>query len=829
MGRRRVLAACLLLLAAVLLLLVANARRADLAAPAPEQTDRPVAAAETASSSTDASPLRRSAAVELDDAADIDARESADAPHRLAITVVWPDGKPVPNAEVRYWPPRSAAQRRADEATVAATRDVEAALRATGRSVEADADGRAELTVDAEGWICARSGDDYGELEVERAGTEHSWLVLRRDLSLRVQVVDDRGQPCAGITVGAQYAFLQRTSGFQTANTVELPPTDEQGLACWAHVQVHAPLPDVDVVEWSLQLWCRGNHLSTSRRAVTAEELQSALPIRLTVPSGGDVTVEVVDAAGEPCFWTPILVDDERGTDCSPTQSPKPGLYCFRQVPLGRRWRIVVVVERVGITKSRSKTADEILSQDLIGPVRVDEPVRARFVVPRLDWFLTARLRRADGREFRCRRVSFQAIAVGADNALVGIDGVSRHDRGPVTELRLRLQTPVAERLADATLHVECNLPRGDFDIPVPDIHNRRQDLGDLVLPAPEDEMDLAIVEVRNAGANVTAAAHVSLYEQVGDKQQQVPTTGQLDGAAMVLRGARPASDLWLWCSHAEALSAEQRIEPGAHVVVELQAAARLSVRFAYGTAPDQLVSGRLESLDDPDARPIAHTYFVESVMHWESVRPGRYRLVVALDDRDVFAQDLPPLAAGRNYWPTGAPLDLRSHVRVLYANVCDPAGQAVEDFHWSVVPAGAQAGPVSEHSSRSHWVIVETAPRDVLFMSPGCVPVRVSQPTRDFRVTLAPCTVLQVQAATAATEVAIEYLDDGIADPLLRALDREFSRRPDSLELDPVVPAELALPPGARLLLRTVRDGVRGPPETVVVGAAGPQLVVVR
>ena len=109
-----------------------------------------------------------------------------------------------------------------------------------------------------------------------------------------------------------------------------------------------------------------------------------------------------------------------------------------------------------------------------------------------------------------------------------------------------------------------------------------------------------------------------------------------------------------------------------------------------------------------------------------------------------------------------------------------------------------------------------------------GRVPVRVARPTRDFRATLVARTELRLRAADAVTNVEIEYLDDGVLDPALRALDRQLMARPTGLVLDPVTPIEFALPPGTRFALRTVRDGVRGPPQSVVVEASGPQLVVV-
>ena len=666
MRQEHIVAACLLLFAAALLLFVANAPPADLTAPTSQHTDAPASAVEPAPTTTDASQQRSS--VNGADGADGGAAAGPD-PARIAITVVWPDGRPAAQAEVRYWPPRSAAQRSSDQAAVEASHDVEAALRATGQSALTDADGHVEVTADAEGTICARADDGYGELAATDRGSEHSWLVLRRDAWLRVEVVDDHGQPCAGITVDAETQFLSRGTGREIDHEFELPATDEQGRAGLPHVQVRAPLPDDDVVAWSLQLRCRGDHLVGTRRIVTAEELVAQLPIRLVVPSGGGVTVEVVDAAGEPCRRTPILVA-ESGMDCSPTRTEQANVFSFCQVPLGHRWRIVVEVETDRSDGGRPNHQTEIVDQELIGPTRVDEAVRARFVVPRIAWSLTARLRRADGRPFPWRSLRFQATAVGTDRTPVAIDAVPVHARASELELSLRLWTPVAGQLTDATLHLESDEAGADFDIPVPGaIRNRRQNLGDLVVPARADEMDLATVEVRIGGANATATANLRLSEEVRGQQRLVPTTRQQDGATSILRGARPAGVLSLECDHVDGVPARQRIEPGAHVVVELQAAARLCVRFAYGAAPDQQVSGHLVSLDDPGAGE-TEGHSAESSLVWDSMRPGRYRLVVAIQNNDVFAQELPPLVVGRNSWPAGAPLDLRSHAPVLHATV---------------------------------------------------------------------------------------------------------------------------------------------------------------
>lgn len=752
----------------------------------------------------------------------VDADDTRGDPLQVVVAVVFADGRPAPAAEVRYWSPRTRAEIRRDEQFVERTHDVEAALQATGRVVTTDVMGRVAIDADDEGKVCARLGGAYGEAAVadwaDRHAGEPVRIVLRHDVALRVEVVDAGGDPCPGIALTAELYLFSRDTGERNPS-LELGKTDERGRADWPHLQARAPLPDDVVLEWSLDVRCEGNHLLDEPRRVTVEEVLSGAPIRLVVPVGGEVVVTVVDAAGNPLRSRPNL--EAQGDDlyCTPTEEVGRNVYSFRQVPLGRRWVVAVP------TKNINRADAEVVRRELVGPTRRGESVHVGVAMPCIEWVMTGTLRRADGVALEHVTIDLTAVAVDATGVRTAVGGgLSSFREGRLTAY---LRTGVVEHLSDVVLHVASEDVGWSLDIEVPgDVRPDQQDLGAVLVPVPEGEQTLAIVEVRIDGECVTAAAGVWLQTDKGDRRARVAARASYEGSNVVFRGVPPPGPLRVACSHPGSLEmSPRRIAVGERIVLELQSAAELAVAF-QADGPHFFFEGKLLPIDDDGGTSREALSDERHVLTWSKLRPGRYRLVIDVASLTVFEQELPPLAAGANRWPATGSLDLRDRIAVLHVLARGTAGQKLE-ARCVAVDIGATELPENPGTSEDGWLAVVRRDRDFLVAAEGHVPVRVSQPAHDIDVTLTRCTkVVLEEAAGGDVAVQFEYVREGVADAALRAFARQDGERPTDLELAAGEQWDFRCAPGTELLVHIARDGRAPTTQRVVVGTISPQIV---
>lgn len=739
----------------------------------------------------------------------------------IEVEVVTPDQRPVAGVEVRYWPPRSPNERRRDDAVIERTDDIEAALRATGKVAKTDARGQVTIRTDEVGSLCARRDDDYAELrDIDLYQGRPKKLVLVRDATLRVAVTDTSGAPCPGIDVVAASRAVTRSLGIRD-DTQELGSTNEAGEVALRHLQRLAPLPGEDVIEWSLAVVLFADRPQPIRRPVTVAEVIAGTPIRLEVPAGGRAAVQVVEAMGRPCAADVQLLDEHDDAFDWLRADPRHGRVAFHQVPPGRRWTASASLALTGGKRwASARTA-------FVGPRSTGETVDVRVVLPCIVWTVTGTVRSAVGEALP--RIDWRATATA-----IATDG-ARFDMEAYTDIRdgrirWNLVTPVVEKITDIVLHATFQgAPL--FDLPVArELRPEAQDLGEIVVPAIPDLQELATVEVRLAGDNVTATTTIALLAKGEKSAQTAETSRSIVDGRMVLRGPPPGHPLHLYVSRPGAISIVRPLTgPGERVVVELEPAAQLIVPIVT-RLPSYHLEAELEPIADGARGPAQSQGDEQSQLYWERLPPGRYRLHVTAKGREVLVTDLPPLVAGDNRWPTnGGSLDLRDRMEACFVAVRNESF-LLPDATLCVVPAGAVAIADEALQGDDPWLVLPDRERDVLVFAPGYVPQRVARPAGDIDVTLSRLTTLQLQETVGAeVALALEYLREGVTDAALRQLVEKLDPRQADFALGPFQVEDFSFAPGTELRIRIQREGRDVSTMQVTVGTTSPQIVTIR
>jgi hypothetical protein len=758
-------------------------------------------------------------APESDQPADAQARTAAGsaAPgRRIRVrAVIEPDQSIAADAEVLYWPARTESQRTEDLKAMTAPGDLESSLRRTGRVVLTDEHGVAELHAAEDSTVCARLGDYYGELEL-------SWntapfpvahcIEMQRDVTLQVQVLDASGAVCPGLDVEGRATHASRRRGEVAENVFTVGMTDARGIATLRHLQRAAELPGDDVIDWALDVACRGEHLASIRRRVDLGDLFAAAPVRLVIPAGGTVIVELVDADGRPCFDMPCLCDPTSNLVCTPTDGGWRYSHTFRNVPRGRTWTI------------GGKAGETMFAATVVGPVTAGEIVRTRVEVDQRRFSIVGRVRRADGIPLEGAAISAQAP--GATNehnkCYTNVEGRFGWETVlPATVAMLTGARVVVEHRSMAAPHtiaIAQALGQG------------KTDLGDLVVPVPAGETLLATVEVRCEGRPLTEQVDASLTTVEGRTTHLVPARRVLADGAFAFHGVPPSLPMQLSVLHPDYLDrGPMPVALGERVVVELARAAELWVSCVPPSVPDPMLCAKLFALDgsgDLSANG-GPTQFA-----WWRARPGRYRLVVRAEPRLVHEEPVIELHAGLNQWPAdGSAIDLRGRAVAVFVPVAAADDrQPVPDLRRAVVPAGAtEVSPDNPYPDVTDWLVVPEQPMDLLIAAPGFVPQRLPHPTADQRVWLRRCTTLQFQPpAGEPRTVVVRIVEDAVRDAALRAFDASNRHETWDFETEPS-PTEVAFAPGTVLELVVSSAGAAQPPMRITVGDASPQPVPLR
>lgn len=732
------------------------------------------------------------------------------------VRVEWPDGRAAPEAELWFLSPRTVQQAWADDDELDRVRDDEVVLRARGTKVAVDSDGKVHLRAYANGPVCGRSGEHFATTRLDTIdATKLLHLVLKRDVNLEVRVVDERGGPRAEFDLGLRTRFTRRSGGFADQETVQLPPTDSNGVTRFAHLQIRSPLPGPDVLDWSCVLFGTRRATRVPECAVTVDMLLSGRPILWEVGRGGIVEVAVVDGGGAPSREDLRLVDlvsedwfepDIRGASVAR----------FTDVPLMRRWRLEV--QRAG------KVVHAI---ELSGPDEPGELVHVPVVLPYRRVALTLVVECENGEVAHGATVDVRGeIAGGLRDGTRWSSESTAVRSNEKTECALWLGN--GERLVHARVLLRHPSLIEGLEKPLPFAIQTDLDLGRFVLPLPRAQEELLRLRVTLAGRVVTSTAGFDLDGKQHGMWTWNVSESVLEGEYRVVRGLTAPNGFRLVVRHAGAMSVAREVRSGDVIDLELEPSAELIVPVHMSRLPEVLLEAHLLAGDE---RLAGHVHD-DGTLVWPQLRPGFYSLSVSCAGREILRRALPHLAPGRSVWPSwDEPIDLCRLAKVVRLQVRGVGN--TEPSYWShfVVRPRSRTLPENWLEDRDpHWVLVDEASADELVVwARGHLPVRVALSNEDLDLELRPATRLLVRAGDTRVQFHVDVTRPGLADPLLHAVVEGLADRSQSYDLSPGGSEEFEFAPGTELVLR-VHQGSGTPREQkVVVGAVDPQLVELR
>ena len=806
---RAVLIAALVVLACMLAFcspLIQGAGAEPVEVPEPEA---PVQAVTTAPEQPPADVIPDGRATERVSAtADVRAR-------RVRVTTVDSSGQPIAGAEVRYVAPRPPGAPKREVRLYEELGDVEAALRTAGLLAITDANGVVEIEGHERSLVCARSGDLYAQDSLGRCdepGADRRRLVLRRDITLRVEVVDANGRPQPSRTLGVVADGVSARYG-QESGSLTLPPTDANGVVVRTHLLHEIGLSDDLVggrVVVALERPVRGRPTERLARCeVPWHELRAVTDVRLVVDAGGALVVRLFDADGRELLAVIGQLQDEQGADdvdLEPSSGPDGRLH-FEGVPLGRRWRLTI------------HQAYFEHCTTVVGPVTVADTVSVDVTLPARVFDLRARIVRSDQLPAAHVKVTFRGAGLPPSGSTSTTDSDGRLWPG-------RWFLPAAiERIGPLEITI-----RGDACSPRTLVVDRmiepgKTDLGDIVVEPPAVETVLARVELRCDGkAAVRPWARLRVGE--GHAVSSVPVIVRHDGAAIEFLGTLQPLPMFVACGAPRCVPVEDvRVQPGERKVIDLQPAALLEVALLAPEIPCNTFSGTV--VRDSDDREICGSLRDTQQQLWfTALVPGRYRLRIAFGGRVVHETERIELHAGHNRWPIdGSRIDLRGHRpgRCIVARSAS-TGAPVSVSAVQVSPRAEELPPDAD------WrhTFVPTEPlSDLLVCAEGHVPVRVNAAANDVLLRLQPSTEVEVVAlAEGSVEIRMCIVDDPVRDPLLRAFDTHHEHATDRMLPSD---ARLRFVPGTLVEFTVLRDGKPGAAERFVIGTASPQAVTLR
>ena len=196
--------------------------------------------------------------------------------------------RPVPGAVVRHLPLGVPRQTLPTADPVRFQADKEELLREVGTEQSSDRAG--SITV-PEGWVVARSGLLYGELDARLGASE---LRLFPDKPLTVTVVDALNQPVAGIGVSCGAPTIPGT-GTRIPTAWRLGNTDSNGRLHLPHFGHHIwQQPYAEFTLFAELAGGTAGKLTLERNSLPND------PVRITLPPTGSLTAILLDAVGRP-------------------------------------------------------------------------------------------------------------------------------------------------------------------------------------------------------------------------------------------------------------------------------------------------------------------------------------------------------------------------------------------------------------------------------------------------------------------------------------------------------------------------------------------------
>jgi hypothetical protein len=458
--------------------------------------------------------------------------------------------------------------------------------------------------------------------------------------------------------------------------------------------------------------------------------------------------------------------------------------------------------------------------REVAGPTRIDEVVRERFELPLRSVWLRGRIVRADGAPVPQAELRLDAAPARFwhDGAVETRDG-SLGDRVGAFDFGGAMPTDVAT-IRGATLRVERAPWCAPTTIALPPLGAGENDLGDLVVAAPSDEVLLASVAVRTGGRDVSATAHAFLQSRGDSRINRVSSIRCLRDDRITFHGPPTSLHLELGCSSPGFLGRRVPVRMGDHVVVELEPAASLTVRVQLPAMPTSLWSARL--VDAEGGRHVARQV-TDGGFEWRGQQPGPHRLELLVQEDVVHAVSTIDLSPGANAWPPHGALDLRRSARAFRVDaIADDGGDAAEAechvLRTDRAPPPDVPSPRRDTGSRA-WFVPRSYPVDVLVVAPGFVPTILPPPAADTVVRLARATKLRVHTAQGeGVRTIVRVVEDPVHDPWLRALDSGNLHTEDTNPASDE-PCAFWCVPGTIVEIVVDCAGAHGAPQRVAIG----------
>ncbi len=634
----------------------------------------------------------------------------------LGLHVVRSDGRPAIGASVRWMLQRDL------DALQAQGRDVDSPdpaelLAGSTRTASTNSSGFAMLTSEAGTmWLDARMGDQYGWARIRREDGGYVKLVLSRDTTLSVEVLDSTGRARAGVPVVLRGVDCRAIWSGKTGVDGRARLAHADGVIQAAHARFQDLTLTVDVPNGDARVLDRGE--------IPTEA------VRLVAEPGQRVLVWLRDAHNQPCSKPTRVTLAPVGleADCSARREriALDGLAVFEEVP--PQSHLVVTAEgtcspvplRAEVQVAQAAEANVILA------ATADMPrVVGRFVDAR-------------GGPWR----SFQVTAfVQMGGTWVAQGSSSTGDRG---EFELDL-APLHDARGPVTISL---VARNDYGRTVvaqpielavqPDATRRA--LGDVVAA---DWPILVRGTVLDEDQRPIEAAVVELCDASGRPDPRTRTTSD-DRAQFVLRGPAPEGEAVLVHAvepetrAADATVAMRRGDWREKIVIAVHGRVRGTVVLPEG-APSGAV---IVHLVPPSGTHLALSVDAVGAFEFANVEPGEARVSFTVEgfDTEIFVLDRVGVPRGGVCTdPRLAHVDLRDRVAIVELEVVDERGEPIETG-W--------VGPVTTTRTRgrsyemldgiARVVIVRNGPT-VQVSADGYESVLLQSPTGRVRVQMKP------------------------------------------------------------------------------------------
>jgi hypothetical protein len=598
----------------------------------------------------------------------------------FGVHAVRADGRPAIDATVRWLLQRDLDALRA-QGRDPATMDPAELLATSTRTLRTNNGGFAMLTSEAGTmWMDVRLGDQYGWTRIRREDTGHARIVMARDTTLAVDVVDSSGKPRAGVPVVLRGAACQ---------TIWSGTTDAAGRAQLAHADGAIAAARSRHQDLSIAVDVpNGDSRALVRGEIPAE------PVSLVAEPGQRVLVWLRDVAAQPCArptrvrLAPVGAESDCGAARERTSDN--GLAVFEDVPVHASYVAI---------------ADPSCSPE---PLRADVSVRpaaesnvilaARSAMPRI----RGRLVDAGGSPWRTFDVAVHVAS--ADGWLAQVVGrAASTGRDPTS-------VPGGPQTGD----------RGEFELDLPALHGAREPVvvtivarnsygrtvcSESIELSPEpagNPRDLGHVRatdwpilvrggVVDENEQPLAGAAVEMCAEDGRPDPRTRTLADERGQ-FVIRGPAPQGDALLLHAvepelrAADATVAVRRGEWRARVVIAVHGQLRGSVLLPPD-APEGCVLVRVAQASGSE---ISLTVDPTGTFAFSNVQPGDARVSFTVQGFDQELLAIDGVGIPRGGVATDARLvdvDLRERIVVVELEVVDENGQPL--------PSG-WAGPVT-------------------------------------------------------------------------------------------------------------------------------------